>query len=165
MAAGALPSVRPAGAAAAAEAALLDRLDAIAGMRDEAVAAGADALAAELLAVGETVLESWLASRGLEPTADSVEGFRLLALHRQGARGDPSFNACRETCRELIYHLNCARLESDPAAAARHLRLAAMVARHLVLFIDGKLENAGLGEFCCSSRPLRQRDALSPALS
>jgi hypothetical protein len=34
-----------------------------------------------------------------------------------------------------------------------------MVARHLVLFIDGKLENAGLGEFCCSSRPLRARDA------
>ena len=40
------------------------------------------------------------------PTA-TVEGFRLLALHRQGARGDPSFNACRETCRELVYHRNC----------------------------------------------------------
>jgi hypothetical protein len=30
-----------------------------------------------------------------------------------------------------------------------------MVVKHLVLFIDGKLENAGLGEFCCASRPLR----------
>ncbi len=48
---------------------------------------------------------------------------------------------------------------------ARHLRLAAMVARHLVLFIDGKLENAGLGEFCCSSRPLRQRETPSGDIS
>ena len=49
----------------------------------------------------------------------------------------------------------------DPAHpdTARRLRLGAMVARHLALFIGGKLEVAGLGEFCCSSRPLRQREA------
>ena len=30
----------------------------------------------------------------------------MLALHRQGARGEPSFNACRETCREIVYRCN-----------------------------------------------------------
>jgi len=136
-----------------------ERLDAIIALPDAALVAAATDLAGELLAIGEAALTSWLAAKGATPTKAEVEGFRLLALHRQGARGDPSFNACRETCRELAYHYNCVRQASDEAEAARRIRLGAMVARHLVLFVDGKLEIAGLGEFCCSSRPLRLRDA------
>jgi len=34
------------------------------------------------------------------------------------------------------------------------LAMATMVAKHLLLFVGGKLEVAQLGEFCCSSRPL-----------
>ena len=141
----------------------LDRLDAIIALAGEGLVAAAPELGNELLAIGEASLESWLAARGETPTDARAEGFRLLALHRQGARGDPSFNACRETCRELVYHVNCAASAPDGAGAARHLRLAAMVARHVVLFIDGKLETAGLGEFCCASRPLRLNQAAPPA--
>ena len=137
----------------------LDRLDTVVALPDAALAAAAPDFAEELLAVGETALESWLAAKGATPTDGTVEGFRLLALHRQGARGDPSFNACRETCRELAYHFNCIHHAGDDAEVARHVRLAAMVTRHLILFIDGKLEVAGLGEFCCSSRPLRLNEA------
>lgn len=135
------------------------RLDAMLAAPDAALAATAPQRADELLALGEAILEIWLAARGETPTARAVEGFRLLALHRQGARGEPSFNACRETCRELVYHHNLVCFEPADADVARRLRLGAMVARHLMLFIAGKLEVAGLGEFCCSSRPLRQRDA------
>lgn len=136
----------------------MERFDAIIAMPDAALTAEAATIAAELLAIGEETLESWLASKDVEPTNAGVEGFRLLALHRQGARGDPSFNACRETCRELAYHYNCVIAAPSDAATPRRLRLAAMVARHLVLFIDGKLETVGLGEFCCSARPIRGRD-------
>ena len=147
-------------AAAASAATAMERLDAIVAMPDAALAAAPSQLAAELLAIGETALENWLIAQGKTPTDETVEGFRLLALHRQGARGDPSFNACRETCRELVYACNCVLVAlPDPGRpSSRHLRLGAMVARHLVLFIDGKLETAGLGEFCCSSRPLRAHD-------
>ena len=95
---------------------------------DAALVAAAPDIANELLALGETILESWLSARGVTPTTRTVEGFRLLALHRQGARGDASFNACRETCRELVYHRNLVCLEPDtpghcaPAAARRHGR-------------------------------------------
>jgi hypothetical protein len=140
----------------------LGRLEAIIAMSDAALAAGADAIADELIAIGEATLESWLLAKGATPTVAKVEGFRLLALHRQGSRGDPSFNACRETCRELVYHCNCIRVRPGAADAARLVRLGAMVARHLVLFVQGKLEVAGLGEFCCSSRPLRLREAALP---
>ncbi len=109
----------------------------------------------ELVRLGEQVFEHWLIAHGREPTADTHEGFRLLALHRQGAKGDPSFNACRETARELAYHCNLIRAEPDHPETAKRLALASMVAAHLYLFVSGKLEVAGLGEFCCSSRPLR----------
>jgi hypothetical protein len=113
------------------------------------------AAAGELLALGEETLEHWIAARGEAATRATREGFRLLALHRQGAKGDPGFNACRETCRELVYHYNLVSLEPDHPDAARRLGLMGMVATHLLLFISGKLRVARLGEFCCSSRPLR----------
>ena len=133
------------------------RIDAIA---DAAAAPSLDVFAttpaaSELLRLGETVLEHWIAARGEAPTSEHKEGFRLLALHRQGAKGDPSFNACRETCRELVYHYNLVTLEPDHPEAGRRVLLAAMVARHLALFVAGKMQVAGLGEFCCASKPLR----------
>jgi hypothetical protein len=142
---------------------LVERLDTIIATPEAALAANAAAFSYELLEIGEAILERWIEAHGAEPTRQLSEGFRLLALHRQGARGDPSFNACRETCRELVYQHNLIALEADHPDVARRVRLGAMVARHLALFIEGKLEVAGLGEFCCSSRPLRARDVVSAA--
>jgi hypothetical protein len=109
---------------------------------------------AALLALGEEVLEHWVTARGETPTDNEREGFRLLALHRQGANGNPSFNACRETCRELVYHYNLLTLDPDPDHETDRLRMMALVANHLFLFVSGKLETRQLGEFCCSSKPL-----------
>ena len=112
--------------------------------------------APELLGLGEQALEQWVIARGKEPTRDEKEGFRLLALHRQGADKDPSFNACRETCRELAYHYNMLVLEPDHPESAQRARMMGWVANHLYLFISGKMESEQLGEFCCASKPLRE---------
>ena len=111
--------------------------------------------ATDLLALAEEVLEHWIEVRGDVPTAAEREGFRLLALHRQGAKGDPSFNACRETCREVAYHYNLIRMEPNATEITDRLQMMMMVSNHLYLFISGKMQVAGLGEFCCSSRPIR----------
>ncbi len=108
-----------------------------------------------LLGTGEETLEHWLLAHGQTPTDALKEGFRILALHRQGAKGDPSFNACRETARELVYHYNLIRLEPEHEETQQRLEMMRMVARHLYLFISGKMEVSGLGEFCCSSKPIR----------
>jgi hypothetical protein len=113
--------------------------------------AGAD----DLLALSEEVLEHWVTAKGDVPTQDEREGFRLLALHRQGAKGDPSFNACRETCREVAYHYNLVKLQPDAAEITDRLQMMMMVSSHLYLFISGKMQVAQLGDFCCSSRPIR----------
>ena len=126
------------------------RLDALA--RQPPQAADAE----EMLQLGEQVLEHWVRARGNQPTREKREGFRLLALHRQGADKDPSFNACRETCRELAYHYNLLRLEPDHEDSAQRAQMMSWVARHLQLFISGKMETEQLGEFCCASKPLRE---------
>lgn len=106
-----------------------------------------------LLTLGEQILENWLQSHELEPTSNEHEGFRLLALHRQGAINDPSFLACRETCRELVYQVNLYRMKNEIS----QVNMMAMVAMHLLYFVRGKLEVQQLGEFCCSSKPLRHQ--------
>lgn len=128
---------------------------------DEELERNAVAIAASLLEMGECVLTAWHVAHGEAPTGEKAEGFRMLALHRQAARGNPGFNACRETCREVVYHHNLIRHAPNAPGVARTIRLGAMVLRHLALFVGGKLENAGLGEFCCSSRPVRQAEAVS----
>ena len=112
--------------------------------------------APELLLLGEKTLEHWVIAKGREPTDNLREGFRLLALHRQGADKDPSFNACRETCRELVYHYNLLTLPSEQGPSGQQARMMAMVANHLFLFISGKMETEQLGVFCCASKPLRE---------
>jgi hypothetical protein len=127
----------------------------IGGRLEQLTARPDPAAAGELLALGEETLEHWVRARGKAPTRDEREGFRLLALHRQGADKDPSFNACRETCRELAYHYNLLTMEPDHEDSERRARMMALVANHLYLFISGKMETEQLGEFCCSSKPLR----------
>ena len=111
--------------------------------------------AEQLLELGEEVLEHWVRARGATPTDDTREGFRLLALHRQGTKGDPSFNACRETCRELVYQYNLIYSGTPDTETTDRLQLMSMIFNHLYLFISGKLQVAQLGEFCCSSKPIR----------
>jgi hypothetical protein len=136
------------------------------GERLQQLAAGAAAPgdAAEMLALGENVLEHWVVARGKQPTQDEREGFRLLALHRQGADKEPSFNACRETCRELAWHYNLLTLQPGHEDDRQRARMMALVANHLYLFVSGKMETEQLGEFCCASKPVRQKvDAEQPA--
>jgi len=119
------------------------------------------AAADELLNASEEVLEHWIRAHGGEPTNDTREGFRLLALHRQGAKDDPSFNACRETCREVAYHYNLVTTRDVYSDITDRLNMMQMVSKHLFLFISGKMQVAELGDFCCSSKPIRSTDAAS----
>lgn len=115
----------------------------------------AEADADGLLRLSEEVIEHWVTARDEMPTGDEREGFRLLALHRQGAKGDPSFNACRETCREIVYHYNLIKMQPEHAETTNRLEMMKMISSHLYLFVSGKMQVAALGEFCCSAKPIR----------
>ena len=123
---------------------------------DRLIAAPSVDNADQYLALGEEVLEHWVIARDKEPTQEEREGFRLLALHRQGSDKEPSFNACRETCRELAYHYNLLTQQPDHPETEQRARMMGLVANHLYLFVSGKMEVEELGEFCCASKPLRE---------
>lgn len=131
-------------------------LSAVAGLMDEMPSSEPPRAQADtMLEAGEAILEHWLLAKGAQPTDGEREGFRLLALHHQGAKGDPSFNACRESCRELVYHYNVIAAAPDDPAAVAQVKMMRFILNHLYLFVSGKMEVEGLGEFCCSSRSLR----------
>ncbi|MEE9272859.1 MAG: hypothetical protein V3U57_06290 [Robiginitomaculum sp.] len=109
-------------------------------------------LAQNYLQVGEDMLIHWLLAKELVPSTGKKEGFRILALHRQGCKGDPSFNACRETCRELAYFYTLITMEPNSDDMVTRLSMMKMVAKHLVLFIGSKMQVAEVGEFCCSAK-------------
>ena len=129
------------------------------------VEADPQAAAGELLRLSEEVLEHWVTAHGRQPTDDKREGFRLLALHRLGAKGDTSFNACRETCREIAYHYNLVTMQPDHTETTHRAEMLRMVSNHLYLFVSGKLQVAELGEFCCSAKPIRSADKLDSGTS
>ena len=108
--------------------------------------------ASDYLLVGEEMLENWVTAQERVPTQDKKEGFRILALHRQGCKGEPSFNACRETCRELAYFYNLVTMDVGHEDTPKRLAMMDMVAKHLVLFIGNKMMDDQVGEFCCSSK-------------
>jgi hypothetical protein len=126
-----------------------ERLAAAAAQEDPA------AYAQSMLGLAEDIIEGWIIAQGRSAEPGEREGFRLLELHRQAAHDLPSFNACRETCREVCYHFNLLTLEASGEQTAQLRVMLAMLVRHLDLFVSGKREAAGLGEFCCASRPLR----------
>ena len=143
-------------------------LDAIEALPEATMRAQAEELAARMLGLGEIILQFWVRSRGETPTTQRKEGFVILALHRQGAKGEPSFNACRETCREIVFQHNVILQptgEDVPSCDVRlsALKLMVMVVRHLALFVSGKMEVAGLGEFCCASKTIRQKSDIAEA--
>jgi len=115
--------------------------------------------ATSMLLIGEEALENFLLARDTQPTKKQQEGFRLLALHAQGSADDPSFDSCVETARELIYQYNLIRLEPNHPDTRSRLQMMQIVARHLVVFVDGKLEVAELGNFCCAAKPIRLNSA------
>ena len=116
--------------------------DVEAGLEGRAPLPGLD----RLLAMAEEVLVTWLILQGEAVESDVVEGHWLLGLHRQGVRANPGLGACRDTCREILFRRNIARLYPEEAAQAH--RLMALRVKHLAQFIGGKLDPSGLCDFC-----------------
>lgn len=117
------------------------------------------AAARKYMSLAEEVLEFWVLAHDQQPTEEKKEGFRLLALHRQGAKGEPSFNACRETCRELAYRYNVVQSDMPEKERIAAAEMMTHLARHIYFFVSGKLQVEGLGDFCCSAKPLRTSTA------
>lgn len=96
---------------------------------EPAVAAVRDAMRACVAARG----------RNAEPAGDAD----ILDAWQALVKGDPTWNAIRDNCRELVYYRNClasGRRDALPAAPAR---MAVRTARHVCLYIRTRAAREG----------------------
>lgn len=91
--------------------------------------AALDLIRAYLVAEGKKVLPA--------TDSDLLEAFKILA------RGDPSWNAVRDTLRELVYYQNCLRAGRRDALPVMPEKMAIRLARHLYLYVTTRCQREG----------------------
>ena len=117
-------------------AAVFDAVDVALSRHEAAMARG------EVLPVAETVDDSIelvlrlvtgyvVASRTKAPPAadaDVLDAFKILV------KGDPTWNAIRDNCRELVYYRNCINMGRQDALPNVPGKMAVRTARHIYLY-------------------------------
>jgi len=87
----------------------------------------------ESIALVRDLITAYVAEEGVkgipEPTADLLEVFKLLV------KGEPSWHAIRDNCRELVYYRNCINMERGDALPQVPEKMAVRTARHVYLYI------------------------------
>jgi len=85
------------------------------------------------IAAASTLLRAYVAAEGAKPVppadADLLEAFKVLV------KGDPTWNAIRDTLRELVYYRNCLALGRADALPAVPEKMAIRLARHVYLYM------------------------------
>jgi hypothetical protein len=123
----------------------LDRIDLELGTLERAARErGAEALGEQLepaIALVAQMMRAWLENAGrAQPTADAD----VLEVWKALVKGDPTWNAIRDNCRELVYYRNCLALGRTDALPALPHRMAMRTARHIYLYIRSRAVREGL---------------------
>jgi hypothetical protein len=119
----------------------LDRIDQeLAALETEVATREADALAVLLEQATSLVartMRAWIDAEGKPappPDADLLDVWKALV------KGDPTWNAIRNNCRELVYYRNClASGRADALPPVPH-RMAVRTARHILLYVRSRAE-------------------------
>lgn len=72
-----------------------------------------------------------------EADADLLEAFKTLV------KGEPAWNAVRDSLRELVYYRNCLRAGRADALPPAPEKMAVRLARHLYLYVRTRCEREG----------------------
>jgi hypothetical protein len=72
------------------------------------------------------------------PEVDLLGAFKVLV------RGEPSWNAIRDNCRELVYYRNCINMGRLDALPAVPEKMAVRTARHIFLYIKTRCIRDGI---------------------
>jgi hypothetical protein len=93
----------------------------LAGTVEQAIALIQDLIAAYLVEEGKKQIP--------DSTADLLEVLKVLV------KGEPSWHAIRDNCRELVYYRNCINMQRQDALPPVPEKMAVRIARHVYLYI------------------------------
>lgn len=88
---------------------------------------------------------AYIADEGRKPTPDSATD--ILDVFKALVKGEPSWNAIRDNCRELVYYRNCINMGRRDALPQAPEKMAVRTARHVYLYMktrcirEGRLED------------------------
>jgi hypothetical protein len=110
--------------------------------------AALEAVAREREALGEVLepaialvvrtLRARLAADGRPAPAEDAD---VLDVWRALVKGDPTWNAIRDNCRELVFYRNCLALgRADALPPAPH-RMAVRTVRHIFLYVRSRTQS------------------------
>jgi len=90
-------------------------------------------LLASSIAIVTELMRAYIAAEGgkpvPEPDTDILDVWKILV------KGDPTWNAVRDNCRELVYYRNCLAENRADALPAAPQKMAVRTARHIYLYI------------------------------
>lgn len=72
------------------------------------------------------------------PDADLLEVLKVLV------KGEPSWHAIRDNCRELVYYRNCINMQRQDALPPVPEKMAVRTARHIHLYIRSRCIREGM---------------------
>jgi hypothetical protein len=124
---------------------LFSAVDAALARHEAAIARG------EVLPLAETVDAAIVLVQGLvtayvgaagqkAPPAENVD---FLDAFKVLVKGDPTWNAIRDNCRELVYYRNCINMGRRDALPKVPEKMAVRTARHVYLYIKTRCIRAG----------------------
>jgi len=90
----------------------------------------------------QRLVTAYVAAAGVKtpPTADAdfLEAFKVLV------KGEPTWNAIRDNCRELVYYRNCINMGRRDALPKVPEKMAVRTARHVYLYIKTRCVREGM---------------------
>jgi len=119
----------------------------LAALEQSMAAAGTLPLSAtvdQALALASRLLIACTADEGKKPIP--AAGADILELFKVLVKGEPSWNAIRDNCRELVYYRNCINMGREDALPVAAEKMAVRTARHVYLYMktrcvrEGRLE-------------------------
>jgi len=90
------------------------------------------------IALVARTLRARLAAEGKPAPADGAD---VLDIWRALVKGDPTWNAIRDNCRELVFYRNCLALGRANALPPAPHRMAVRTVRHIFLYVRSRAQS------------------------
>jgi hypothetical protein len=85
-----------------------------------------------VIAVVRRLVEAYVSAAGKTVPAAETD---VLELFKVLVKGEPTWNAIRDNCRELVYYRNCINMGREDALPKVPEKMAVRTARHVYLYI------------------------------
>jgi len=79
------------------------------------------------------LMRAYIEAEGTKPVPEETTD--ILDVWKVLVKGDPTWNAIRDNCRELVYYRNCLAESRGDALPAAPQKMAVRTARHIYLYI------------------------------